>query len=84
MRMIKMKDMLREDMPREKEDFEHEAKQGYLWGKKDARTGYERDLENFPPAFVKGYKKAKREGWWDRMNSKMTDLLARMGSSRLR
>lgn len=82
--MIKLKDMIREDMPLEEEDYEHEFKHGYAVGKKDARTGYERDLENLPPAFIKGYKKAKREGWWYKMNDKITDMLARMGSSRLK
>lgn len=84
--MIKLKNLvvIKETQLVGEEDYEHEFKQGYAWGKKDARTGYERDLDDMPAAFVKGYKKAKREGWWDRLNDRMTDLLARMGSSRLR
>lgn len=89
MRMVKLKDMIREDMPLDEEDFEHEFKTGYLMGKRDYIKGFEgREIGNLPPAFVKGYKKGwkeeRKKRWWDKMNARMTDLLARMGSSRLR
>lgn len=65
-------------------DTEYEYAQGKKWGMKDLLSDTKRDLSNFPPAFVKGYKEIQREGWWQRFNAKLTDYLARMGSSRLR
>lgn len=86
--MIKLKNFINESVVDEN-DVEHEFKNGYKWGKKDYIQGYEdRDLSHFPESFVKGYKKGwkeeRRKRWWDSMNAKMTDLLGRMGSSRLR
>jgi hypothetical protein len=88
--MIRLKDMIREDMPLEEEDSTHEFKQGYKLGRQDYIKKYERDLnpEHLPAEFLKGYKKGwkeeRRKRWWSEMNARMTDLLARMGSSRLR
>lgn len=91
--MIKLKNMIREVMPLEEREsmdagIEHQYKLGFAQGMKDARTEYERDMEKFPEAVQRGYKegyrKEHRKRWWDRMNSRMTDLLGRMGSSRLR
>lgn len=70
------------------EEFSFER--GYKMGKKDAAQKYERDLDpNYlPPEFLSGYKKGwkeeRRKRWWDETNSKLTDLLGRLGSSRLR
>lgn len=50
----------------------------------DVLKDVKRDLSKYPPAFVKGYKEIARDSWWYKMNNKITDLLARMGSSRLR
>lgn len=69
---------------------EFSFKRGYELGKKDYAKKYERDLDpNYlPPEFLKGYKKGWKEErqkrWWMEMNARMTDLLSRLGSSRLR
>lgn len=84
-----MKNLVAESIVKEG-DGELEFKRGYLLGKKDYIQKYERDLDpdHLPPEFLKGYKKGWREErkkrWWMEMNAKMTDLLGRMGSSRLR
>ncbi len=86
--MIKLKKLV-ENLPMEA-DEESEFKRGFLLGRKDYVQKYERDLDpdHLPPAFVKGYKKGwraeRKKRWWDEMNARMTDLLGRMGSSRLR
>ncbi len=59
-------------------------KEGKAWGIKDRAKGTYRDISYYPRAFRKGYKETQGESWWDRLNWKMTDILARMGSSRLR
>jgi len=82
--------MIREDMTLEEDDDDHSFKKGYALGKKDYVQKYERDLDpnHLPEAFIKGYKKGwkeeRRKRWWMDANARMTDLLARMGSSRLR
>ena len=53
---------------------------------KDKKIGYEfgaRNLSEYSKAFGKGYKSVYG-GWWDRFNTKLTDFVAGMGSSRLR
>ncbi len=91
--MIKLKPIVEHSVPRrmlEGESEDHSFKRGYVMGKKDYATEYERDLDpnHLPPEFIKGYKKGwaeeRRKRWWDNLNAKMTDLLGRMGSSRLR
>lgn len=52
--------------------------------KADMLKDEKRDLSKYPPAFVKGYKQIARDSWWYKMNDKITNMLARMGSSRLR
>ena len=82
--MIKLKDLVREDMPLNDEEIEM-YKAGYLQGRKDVSQKYERDLENLPLVFVSGYKKGYRTEYrkrlWNNINSGMTDFLTRMGSS---
>lgn len=91
--MIKLKTIVERSVPRrmmEEEDDQHSFNRGYKLGKKDYIQGYEREInpDHYPEAFVKGYKKGwaeeRRKRWWDNLNAKMTDLLGRMGSSRLR
>lgn len=90
--MIKLKHLI-EEGSFESQDTEHEFRRGIAVAKADYLKGYERDLDPdyLPPAFLKGYKlgwkaarKARGDTWWNRFNDKITDLLARMGSSRLR
>lgn len=57
---------------------------GKKWGLKDKLTDTERDLEHYPPAFVKGYRLVRREGWWQKTNDRITDWLGRLGSSNIR
>ena len=65
-----------------------EQKKWYLVGKKVGRSDMlkdqKRDVSKYPEAFQKGYKETARESWWYKINNKMTDMLARLGSSRLR
>jgi hypothetical protein len=86
--MIKLKNLILES------DAE-EVKQGFRQGRQDFINDYqERDLSQNSPSFVLGYQKGleyekkKRGGrlgiWWDKMNDRLTDWLARLGSSRLR
>ena len=85
-----MKNLLDESVITQEEDLEHEFKRGYALGKKDYIQKFERDLDpdHLPPAFIKGYRKGwkeeRKKRWWMEMNNRMTDLLARMGYSRLR
>lgn len=90
--MIKLKTIVETTVPRrlmnEHDQFSFER--GYKLGKKDFIMGNERDIDpdHYPEDFINGYKKGwkeeKRRRWWDDMNARMTDLLGRIGSSRLR
>lgn len=88
--MIKMKNLVDPPLIKEMASDEFSFERGYRMGKKDYIHKHERDLDpNYlPEEFLKGYKKGwkeeRRKRWWDEMNAKMTDLLGRMGSSRLR
>ena len=53
---------------------------GKKWGVKDKLGGVERELDKYPPAFVKGYKEVQSPGWWHKFNEKLTDFLGRLGS----
>lgn len=83
--MIKLKEIVG-TVPIVEEDTEYEYARGKKLGLKDKLSDTERELDpaHYPPAFIKGYKETRYESWWMKMNAKMTDLLARMGSSRLR
>ena len=59
-------------------------KEGQMFAAKDKVKGTQRDISPYPSAFRRGYKETKGEGWWQKMNAHMTDILGRMGSSRLR
>jgi len=39
---------------------------------------------HYPKAFIKGYKQASGDSWWDRFNDKLTSLAGRLGYSRTR
>lgn len=84
--MIKLKEIL-DEVPVSEGDSAHEYAMGKQWGLKDKLSGTKRELNpaHYPASFIMGYKETRGdEGWWQKMNSRMTDLLARMGSSRLR
>jgi len=64
-------------------DDEWNYQNGVKWGIKDKLTNTQRELDKYPPAFVKGYKAVQREGWWQKFNDKLTNWLGQLGSSRL-
>ena len=58
---------------------------GKQMGKDDKLKGEHRKLRKYPSEFVRGYLEMNpQESWYDKMNDKVTDMLARMGSSRLK
>jgi hypothetical protein len=57
---------------------------GKKLGKADMLKDQKRDISKYPEEFQRGYKESARESWWYRMNDKITNALARLGSSRLR
>ena len=81
-----LKELIMESVMSElnEEDTEYEEAMGRKWAMKDKLSDTKRDISAFPPAFQKGYKQIQREDWWTKFNDKITDYLARMGSSRLR
>lgn len=89
--MIKLKNIMESAVSENDDEFD--IKRGVAMAKKDYMAGYERDLDPdyLSPAFLKGYKiglkaikKQRGDTWWNRFNDRLTDFLARMGSSRLR
>lgn len=61
-------------------------KKGVALGVSDKMKDINRKLNGseIPLAFIRGYTKARNESWWNKFNDRMTDYLARIGSSRLR
>ena len=56
---------------------------GKKYGLKDKLKNVKRDLNGYPPTFIRGYKETRRESWWVRTNDRITRYLADLGSSRL-
>lgn len=61
-------------------------RKGVVLGASDKLKAVTRRLspDKLPQAFIDGYNSVRREGWWTKFNSKLTDYLARLGSSNLR
>lgn len=75
-RMLKLKEVMPDPL--------HDEAMGRKAGLKDMLQNVKRDLTQYSPDFVKGYKQIKREKWWDRFNDRLTRLAAALGSSRLK
>lgn len=54
---------------------------GLKTGVLDKGSDYKRDLNGEDPDFIRGYKMVKREGWWSRINNKLTGLASDLGHS---
>jgi len=67
-------------------DAAYEYAMGKKVGVRDRIAGKKQhfDPNHYPAAFIKGYNEIQSESWWQKFNEKLTDWLARMGSSRLR
>lgn len=68
-------------------DTAHEYAVGKAVGLRDKLAGKKPQRFNpahYPAAFINGYNEIQSEGWWQKFNAKITDYLARLGSSRIR
>lgn len=61
-------------------------RKGQVLGISDRKSGDIKKLDPkvLPKAYIAGYNSVTKRSWWDRFNSKMSDYLGRLGSSRLR
>lgn len=87
-----LEDLNKEVKEEEDENINTDAEfqRGYAAGVKARVYGGKTEIDperlkaHYPPAFLKGYKRALYGSWWDRFNNKLTDFAGRMGYSRTR